>query len=77
MVEYKNVTKVSCRKENDKWTCDITRLLSEEPKEIDDRLCYIQKTETEPNLETVSLREKAKICTIQSIGEKANFLECK
>lgn len=65
MVVYFNIEEIKCRLKNDKWSCDITRLFTDKPQKIDDKLCYQLKTETIEDLEDVHLVEGKPIkCTI-------------
>ena len=57
MVIYHNIEEIKCKLIDDKWSCDITRLFSEKPQKIDDKLCYQLKTETVHNLDDVHLTD--------------------
>lgn len=75
MVEYRRVMRVSCKPVKDGWECDITRILSEEAKTINNNLCFITKTETEKDLESVHLDSDSNVCIVQK-GSKGNFMRC-
>lgn len=75
MVEYRNVTSVKCIKNGGKWDCDIGRFLSDEPKRINDQVCFITKNETEKGFSDVHLMEDIDYCIIDDIGT-ARYLRC-
>lgn len=75
MVEYMRVMRINCKPVKDGWECDITRILSDEPKTIDNNICYITKTETEKNLESVHLEGDSNVCIVQK-GSKGDFMRC-
>ena len=68
MIEYHNITDIKCSLKNNKWDCDITRLLNKEPTEMDNRICYSKKTETETDLVVIHLEENATKCVLSDTG---------
>ena len=73
---YKNIRNVKCEIKNGSWSCRITRILSEELKEVNDNLCYITKVAEIDNLSDVHLRDNAKECEVFDDGRE-KFMECK
>lgn len=75
MVEYRNIAEINCRKDGELWDCDIIRFLTDEPKKVNNQLCFITKAESEKGLSDVHMKEKMKMCTIDDIGT-ARYLRC-
>ncbi|MFW9880521.1 MAG: hypothetical protein ACFFG0_46220 [Candidatus Thorarchaeota archaeon] len=75
MVEYRRVMGINCKPTIKGWDCDITRILSDEPKEINNNVCFITKTESEKDLESVHLEKDSNTCIVQE-GAKGNFMRC-
>lgn len=74
MVIFKDIIEVACKLKDDKWSCDITRLFSDKPQKVDDKLCYQLKTETIHNLDDVHLTEGELMrCTVH---EDINAMRC-
>lgn len=75
MTEYRKVVDIKCALKNGAWDCDISRILTDEPKEIQGNLCFIKKTETEKGLVDVHLEDDAEKCVVIDTG-KGNSMRC-
>ena len=68
MVEYRDIIKVDCRLSNNKWNCELTRILSDEPKEINEnlqtRLFFITYNFNKYSFECFSGRKKDTVLAV-------------
>lgn len=76
MTEYYNIEDINCSKKGDKWSCSITRRLSDDPHRINNQICFMTKTETIENIEHVELQEGTNLkCSVMDSGN-GKFIRC-
>ncbi len=72
MTEWKNIISVNCKEIEGKWKCELNRILSDKPREVDKQLCY-STTQEIIEVDYVELKPNTKKCILDDTGKEKYF----